>query len=112
MTYTQEAIEKAKELIKKQGDKAHKHWLQKAETSRIKEGEMTVISYGFLSQAVKKSVKEALLTFIDAEIERKKEMLKPGIEINYEENNMASGYKKAIFEDIAYLEKVKEEINK
>lgn len=55
-------------LIEDQSMKSHLEWLQKAETAKIKGEEMTVISYGFLSQAVEKSIKELLLKFIEVEI--------------------------------------------
>lgn len=44
------------EDIKKIAREAHIEWLEKAETAKINGSEMTVLPYGYLSQAVEKAL--------------------------------------------------------
>lgn len=39
-------------------ERAHMEWLSKTETAKLKNGEMTVLSYGYLSQAVTEAIIE------------------------------------------------------
>lgn len=61
-------------IIEEQKTKSHIEWLSKADTAVINSSERTVISYGFLSQAVGKSLKEAIKQILEAEVERLKGM--------------------------------------
>lgn len=46
--------------------KAHIEWLKYADTGKAHGVEMTIIGYGFLSQAVKKAVAESITRAIEA----------------------------------------------
>jgi len=48
------------EIVKKLSEEAHIKWLSKAETAKINGNEMTVLPYGYLSQAVKEALLQAV----------------------------------------------------
>jgi len=56
-------------LLEEQKAKAHIHWLNRAKTAKVDGMELTVLPYGFLTQAVEKSVNEILKQFIDGLME-------------------------------------------
>jgi len=69
---------------------AHINWLSKTETAKINGAEMTVLPYGFLSQAVKEAIEIAEKRgamkerkFIKREISKKEKRVGNG---NYDEN--------------------------
>lgn len=57
-------------IIKEQTKQAHLYWLKRAKTMKDHGIELTVLPYGFLSQAVGRAVRESFIGFIGLEIVR------------------------------------------
>lgn len=52
-------------LLNREKAEAHLYWLKRAKTVNVDDAILTVLPYGFLTQAIEKSTKRVLNQFID-----------------------------------------------